>query len=402
MTRHRTPTSRRTVLRLLGVAAPVGVLATAVTAQADGDGRAPADRIPEDLRPGGAYDRFVAQLAAQDQFSGTVLLSHRGRTVLSRAYGMADKERSVHNRPDTIFALASASKPFTALAILQLAQQGKIDFYGTLGTYLPGFPAAIADTVTVHHLLTHTSGMGDLLDNQEFLEQVGTWTSADQVTAELVRIIQKQPLHFAPGTNSRYSNSGYDTLGAIVAAVSGQSFYDYVREHIFAPAGMNRSDFYTRPQWLADGRIAHPYALNASGQRFDVLRAGEGASRMFIGTGGGNAFSTTSDLVRFAHALQSGALLNPAYTELFMGAKLPMRPRGAATPGVRSFMAYGATAPIVNNHRLLTHGGGAAGESTNWTIYRDLDWCGVILANYDQIDLTAIIDKERGPICGTS
>lgn len=77
-----------------------------------------------------------------------------------------------------------------------------------------------------------------------------------------------------------------------------------------------------------------------------------------------------------------------------------MRPRGAADPAVRSFMAYGATAPIVNNHPLLTHGGGAAGESTNWTIYRDLGWCGVILRYYDQIDLAAIIAEERTPFCG--
>ncbi|MFF0449941.1 serine hydrolase domain-containing protein [Streptomyces sp. NPDC004609] len=400
MNRDQPATTRRTVLRSLSVAAPVGVLAVTGSALADTADRVPAGRIPEDLIPGGAYDRFVAQLAAQDRFSGTVLLSHRGRPVLSRAYGMADKERSVPNRTDTIFALASASKPFTALAVLQLAQQGKIDCYGTLGAYLPGFPAAIADTVTVHHLLTHTSGMGDLLNNSEFLEKVGTWTGADEVTTELVKIIQKQPLEFAPGTSNRYSNNGYDTLGAIVAAVSGQSFYEYVRQHIFAPAGMTRSDFYTRPQWLTDERIAHPYTLNPSGQRIDAVRAGEGAARMFIGTGGGNAFSTGSDLVRFAQALQGGQLLNPAYTELFMNAKLPMRPRGAAVPGVRSFMAYGATAPIVNNHQLLTHGGGAAGESTNWTIYRDLNWCGVILSNYDQIDLTAIIDKERTPLCG--
>ncbi|MFJ6572645.1 serine hydrolase domain-containing protein [Streptomyces sp. NPDC091292] len=384
----------------VSAAASAGVLATPGSALADTVGRAPAGRIPDDLLPGGAYDRFVAQLAARDQFSGTVLLSHRGKRVLSRAYGMADKERSVPNRVDTVFALASASKPFTALAVLQLAQQGKLDCYGTLGTYLPGFPAAIADTVTIHHLLTHTSGMGDLLTNSEFLDKAGTWTSADEVTTELVKIIRKQPLEFAPGTSNRYSNSGYDTLGAIVAAVSGQSFYQYVRQHIFAAAGMTRSDFFTRPQWLTDTRIAHPYALTSSGERIDAVRAGEGAARMFIGTGGGNAFSTGPDLVRFAQALQDGHLLNPAYTELFMSAKLPMRPRGAAVPGVRSFMAYGATAPVVNNHQLLTHGGGAAGESTNWTIYRDLDWCGTILSNYDQIDLTAIIDRERAPLCG--
>jgi len=388
-----TQPSRRSVLGMLG-AVPATMLVASGTGAADGS------RTPDDLRPGGAYDRFVAQLAAQDRFSGTVLVSHRGKTVLSRSYGMADKQLSTPNQADTIFALASASKPFTALAILQLAQRGDINFYDTLGTHLDGFPAAIADTVTVHHLLTHTSGMGDLLTNQEFLAKAGTWTSADEVMTELMNIIRKEPLKFAPGAGNQYSNNGYDTLGAIVAAVSGQSFYDYVRTHVFAPAGMTRTDFYTRPQWLTDQRIAHPYTLDASGQRVDALRTGQGASRMFIGTGGGNAFSTAPDLVRFACALRDGKLLNPAYIELYMSAKLPMRQRGAADPAVRTFMAYGATAPIVNNHRLLTHGGGAAGESTNWTIYRDQDWCGVILSNYDQIDLTAMINQERKPIVG--
>jgi CubicO group peptidase (beta-lactamase class C family) len=399
MTQHQ-PASRRSVLGMLG-AVPAAMLVASGTAQAGGDADGSrSGRIPEDLRPGGAYDRFVAQLAAEDKFSGTVLLSHRGKTVLSKAYGMADKELSVPNQADTIFALASASKPFTALAIVQLAQQGKINFYDTLGTHLDGFPAAIADTVTVHHLLTHTSGIGDLLNNQEFMAKAGTWTSADEVMTETMNIIRKEPLEFAPGTGNRYSNNGYDTLGAIVAKVSGQSFYDYVREHVFAAAGMTRTDFYTRPQWLTDARIAHPYTLDSSGQRVDALRTGQGASRMFIGTGGGNAFSTAPDLVRFACALKDGTLLSPAYAELFMSAKVPARPKGNSAPTFQSFVAYGAPTPVINNHWLFGHGGGAAGESTNWTIYRDLDWCGVILSNYDQIDLGAIIDRERNPIVG--
>ncbi|QDY80936.1 beta-lactamase family protein [Streptomyces qinzhouensis] len=387
----------------MGVAAPLCALtAPGAALAATHDRRAPAGPVPEALLPGGAYDRYIAGLAEQDRFSGTVLLTHRGRPVLSRAYGTADKERSLPNRTDTVFALASASKPFTALAVLQLAQQGKIDFDGTLGTYLPGFPAAIADTVTIHHLLTHTSGMGDLLNNREFLDNAGTWTSADQVTTELMKIIRKQPLEFAPGTANRYSNSGYDTLGAIVAAVSGESFYAYVHRNVFAPAGMTRSGFYTRPQWLTDERIAHPYTLDASGRRIDAVRNGVGAARMFIGTGGGNAFSTGPDLVRFARALQAGRLLNPAYTELYLSPKLPKRSRSAPVPGVRSFISYGGPAPIVNDHRLLTHAGSAAGESTSWTVYRDAEWCGVVLSNYDEIPLEAIIEQERTPIVGPS
>ncbi|SHN39436.1 CubicO group peptidase, beta-lactamase class C family [Cryptosporangium aurantiacum] len=313
---------------------------------------------------------------------------------------MADKVKSIPNRSDTIFALASASKPFTALAILQLAQQGKIDFYETLGRYLSGFPAEIANTVTIHHLLTHTSGMGDLLKNQEFLDEAGTWSSAAEVMNETIKIIRKEPLLFSPGTKNSYSNNGYDVLGAVVEQVAGQSFYDYVREHIFAVAGMTRTDYYTRTQWLADERIAHPYMVDPAGRRVDALRAGEGAARMFIGTGGGNGFSTAGDLVRFARALQGGELLSPTYTELFMSPKFPNRPRGAVDPTVRSFTAYGAPAPVWNGHLLFGHGGGAAGESTNWTVYRDLDWVGIILCNYDQIDIETVINKERNLIAG--
>src|SRR5882757_11175152 len=102
-------------------------------------------RIPPDTRPGGAYDRYVAKLAAQDKFSGVVLLSHRGRTVLSRSYGMADKEKGIRNHEGIAFNLSSAGKPFGAVAILQLAQQGKVKLSDTVGTYLKGYAEDIAE-----------------------------------------------------------------------------------------------------------------------------------------------------------------------------------------------------------------------------------------------------------------
>ncbi len=117
------------------------------------------DRIPPDTRPGGAYDRYVAQLAAEGKFSGVVLLSHRGRTVLSRSYGMADKEKGIRNHEGVAFSLSSAGKPFHAVAILQLAQQGKVKLSDTVGTHLTGFAKEIAEQVTIHHLLSSTSGL---------------------------------------------------------------------------------------------------------------------------------------------------------------------------------------------------------------------------------------------------
>ncbi|WP_020667412.1 serine hydrolase domain-containing protein [Amycolatopsis nigrescens] len=356
-----------------------------------------------DLLPGGAYDRYLARLAAEDKFSGTVLLAHRGVPVLSRAYGMADRERSVRNGMDTIYALASASKPFTGLAIVQLAQQGKLQFYEKLGSYLDGYPAEVANTVTVHHLLTHTCGLGDPTRNP--------WP--DKITYsveehwEILRAFLRKDLPtFTPGTQSAYSSSGYEILGEIVAAVSGQSFWDYVREHIFAPAGMTRSDFYTRPQWLADERIAHPYWLRPSGERVDAVRnldagagepgtAGLNSARAFIGTGAGNGFSTAGDLLRFARALLGHKLLNPAYTELFLGAKTTTPPMGEPDPARhQSAMAYGPTAGIFNNQRVVGHGGGIAGGSTSWSLYLDLDWTAVMLCNYD-LDLQSITSREK-------
>ncbi|MFC6879092.1 MULTISPECIES: serine hydrolase domain-containing protein [Actinomadura] len=396
--------SRRKVLGALG-AAPLAVAGGGLLAEGTAAaGTAPFSRgrVPEAVRPGGSYDRFVAGLAAKDRFSGTVLIAHRGRTVLARAYGMADRERRIRNRTDTVYALASASKPFTGLAIVQLAQQGKVKFHEPLGTYLDGFAADVAKHVTVHHLLTHTAGLGDPRRDPTPPKKV--YNSVEEQMRDLAESLRKEELEFPPGTRGAYSSSGMDVLGEIVEKVSGKRFGDYVREHIFLPAGMTRSAYYTRPQWLEDERIAHPYMLQESGERIDGVRhleaggkpgtipgggqipGGSNSARNFIGTGGGNGFSTAPDLVRFARALMGHRLLNRAYTELYVGGKVvngPM-PGGPADPSAQqAFQAYGPVAPIFNGQRLITHGGGIAGGSTNWNVYLDTDWTGVILSNYD-------------------
>jgi CubicO group peptidase (beta-lactamase class C family) len=141
--------------RLIGLSG----LAAAGLPRARGSDSGNHDDLPPDARPGGAFDRYVAGLAAAGQFSGVVLLSHRGRTVLSRAYGWADRERGVPNRTSTAFGLSSAGKPFHAVAILQLAQQGRLQLNDPIGRHLTGFAADVAERVTVHQLLTGTSGL---------------------------------------------------------------------------------------------------------------------------------------------------------------------------------------------------------------------------------------------------
>lgn len=402
---------RRSALGLIGSVplAAGAVLAAPGIVEAGGD-PAPRGGVPQGLRPGGAYDRFLEKLAVEDEFSGTVLVAHRGRHVLARSYGMADKERSIPNRTDTIYCLASAAKPFTGLSIVQLAQQGRLRFYEKVGTYVTGLPDEIANQVTVHQLLTHTSGVAfpPSMDEKRIFNSVAERLEYDK------EVMRRLELDYVPGTGKAYSSAGFALLGHVVSAVSNQLFHEYVQEHIFAPAGMTSSAYYTRPDWLTNERIAHPYIYQTDGSRVDGVRNldagatinggfGSNAARAFIGSGGGGGFASAPDLVRFALALQNGKLLNGPFTHLYINGKVSGAPLGGrpAPAGPEVFSAYGVIAAIHGDQRVIGHGGGIAGGNTNWSIYLDTDWVGVILANYDLHDIESIIQQERRAIAGS-
>lgn len=382
-------TSRRSVLGLLG-AAPIA--AGLLTAGQPAHAEASASRlIPADLRVGGKFDRFIADRAAKDLFSGVVLLAYRGRPVLRRTYGMANKASSAPNRLDTRFDLASVTKTFTAVAVAQLAQQGKIAFHEKLGAYLQGFPAEIGQTVTVHQLLTHTSGIGR--------PAVGTepptrpeWNTIQKVWDGTAKAIRALPLQLTPGTQYRYSNDGFFLLGEIVAAVSGQSYYDYVRQHIFTPAKMTHSGFFTKTQVTADRTIARPYATQPSGSRADFT-----TSDFFPFVGGPHrgAYATATDLLAFARALRNSTLLGPAYAELITTGKMIMPPsEQQGLTRQHLFYGYGFTDAIVGGRHVIGHSGSSAGAANNLDTYPELDWTAVILGNYDT-SIAPIVEMER-------
>ncbi|MFD1541723.1 serine hydrolase domain-containing protein [Nonomuraea guangzhouensis] len=410
--------SRRSALGFLGAVplAAGGLLAAQGTAEANTDLSSGTGRIPKDLRPGGAFDRHIKELADKDEFSGTVLIAHRGRQVLARAYGWADKQGKVPNKVDTIYALASSSKPFTGLAVVQLVQQGKLKFYDLVSKHLDGLPAKMAESITVHHLLTHTSGLGDARRPGEKPPPEKIHNSYAEQMADFWANLNTFELEFAPGTKKAYSSMGYTLLGELVAKVSGKSFQDYVHQNIFLPAGMEDSAYYNRRQWLADERIAHPYMYQKDGTRVDAVRnldkgsvygdAGQGSNsaRGWMGTGGGNGFASAPDLLRFAVALQGGKLTARPYTELYINGKISAKPLREDTSGSslrgETFQAYGPVAATYNNQRIITHGGGAGGISTSWSVYLDMDWTAVILSNYDLQSIEPIIALERRLITG--
>jgi CubicO group peptidase (beta-lactamase class C family) len=183
---------------------------------------------------------YVRRLADADCFSGVVLLARGDRPLLVTACGEASREYHVPNGPQTRFNLGSITKSFTAVAVLQLAERGRLSLDDPLGRFVPDFPdAESAKRVTVRQLLTHTSGLGDhvaAMARDPFRTRYRT-------VGRMLELVRGVPPMFEPGARWRYSNSGYLALGAVVEAAAGRDYYDYVRENVFAPAGMRDTDF---------------------------------------------------------------------------------------------------------------------------------------------------------------
>ncbi|WP_424532511.1 serine hydrolase domain-containing protein [Sphaerisporangium viridialbum] len=395
---------RRRLVKWGGLAAAGAVAAVPLVSAGISDaGTTPAapGKIPPDTLPGGAYDRYVAQLAAAGKFSGVVLLSHRGRTVLSRSYGMADKERGIRNHEGIAFTLSSAGKPFNAIAILQLAQQGKLQLTDTVGKHLKGFAHDIAEKVTIHHMLSGTSGMST---PEEDIRRV--FQSRKEVHEYQERWARQSKLVGTPGLPNAFHAGAETAIPAlIVEAVSGKTYWDYVEENIFRRCGMTGSAFYTRPQWLTDKHIAHPYMTMADASQVDAVRnldkgspyeyiLGRNPGRAFIDAIGDGGFATAPDLVRFANALRDGTLLDRPWADVLTAAKIPLGPAGFGT--------YGPEASIVGGQWAVQRAGGNPGVCANWSIYPNTDWVGVILANCDDVPLVEMIGRETHAITGVS
>jgi CubicO group peptidase (beta-lactamase class C family) len=362
------------------------------------------DRIPPDTLPGGAYDRYLAKLAAEDKFSGVVLLSHRGRTVLSRSYGMADKEKGIRNHEGVAVNLSSAIQPFLAVAVLRLAQEGRLALADTVGTHLTGFATDIAEQVTIHHLLTTTSGLDAPMPDWQRV-----FHSREEVHEYYRQWTRQATLVAAPGSGNQGhtpgGGAGLAITAQIVEAVTGMTYWDYVHEHVFGRCGMTGSGFYTRPQWLTDEHIAHSYMRQADGSRVDAVRnldkgsvhpqiPGRNPARGFIGYASGDGFATAPDLVRFAHALRDGTMLDRPFAELLTGAKLP-------GPTPTSFRAYSGPLHLIDGRQwVFGRGGGGAGSGANWDVYPDTGWVGVVLSNYDDIPLVEILQRQAQAITG--
>jgi CubicO group peptidase (beta-lactamase class C family) len=268
--------------------------------------------------------RFVDQLAGADRFSGTVLVAYQGEVVDSAAHGMASKRFAAPNTLDTRLDLGSINKSFTQIAVGQLLQAGQLSLDDRMSDRLPDYPdQAVAQRITIRQLLNHTSGLGDM-----FTERFRRSSSAlYRAPRDYFPLFADEPLLFEPGEGQQYSNAGYIVLGAIIEAVSGEPYDQYVARHIFEPAGMTQSGFFERD--VPTPNVAEGYTLwMGEGPN------GERRSNVFglpvKGNPAGSAQSTVEDLLKFDEALRTHVLLDPAYTAWYFRG---VDPDAAAQPG---------------------------------------------------------------------
>ena len=276
-----------------------------------------------------AIEKAVAEAVAADEFSGTVLIARDGKPLLLEAWGLASIEHNTPNRTDTKYNLGSVNKIFTRLAIGQLVQDGKLSFGDTLGKLLPDYPNAEArQKVTVRHLMEMKSGIGDFFGER----YDATPKNRFRTNADYLPMFAADSLEFEPGSQRRYSNGGYLVLGAIIEKVSGQSYYEFVRERIFAPAGMTDTDSFEADVPVPNLAEGYTHLWGPDEKSMPGPRRKNIYSRPARGSSAGGGYSTAEDLLRFTNAVLADKLLSPPYTDWYLSDREP----GTGTPPPRS------------------------------------------------------------------
>ena len=325
------------------------------------------------------YDYLKVQ-SRLDKFSGSVLVAKDSEHILKFSSGFANREKNILNRLDTKFNLGSANKMFTGVAIAQLVEAGKLGFQDFVGKHLPDYPNQIVrEQVTIHNLLTHTSGLGSFIDinfRSEFLAAREKLKSI----SDILNLFKDRSLLYPIG-ELHYSSDGYEVLGAVIEVVSGQNYYDFIREHIYKLANMPNSDSYEIDPNNHRSDIAVGYThrdpktdIMLDGERFDNF-----GLNPLKGTASGSGYSTCLDLLNFMQALLSHKLLSSEMTELVISPKINEGSKGNQT----KYQGYGFQIFEIDGVTRVGHPGRFAGVNTRIDMYPKLGYTVIVLANYD-------------------
>jgi CubicO group peptidase (beta-lactamase class C family) len=317
-----------------------------------------------------AIEALTAQLeqaARSDQFSGAVLVARKGKVLMEKAVGLANRESKSPAKLDTQFRLGSMNKMFTSIATLQLIESGKLSFDDVIAKHIPEYPNKdLASKVTIRHLLTHTGGTGDIFGSEFTKNRLSLREHADYIN-----LFGSRALLFQPGSQYQYSNYGFVLLGRIIEKVSGMSYYDYVRSHVFEPAGMKSTDSLPETDTVPSRAVGYLSRNNAWVSNADTLP--------WRGMAAGGGYSTVEDLLRFAQALESGKLISKTMLAEATTSKSQQYGYGFALQGNGVLKNYG-------------HSGGAPGMSGDLRVFPELGYVVVSLSNLDPPAANRMVD----------
>jgi CubicO group peptidase (beta-lactamase class C family) len=296
-------------------------------------------------------------------FSGAVLVARKGEVLLSKGYGLCDRRRKAPCTADTVFDIGSITKQFTAAAILKLEEAGKLRVEDPLSKHLPGVPDDKA-AVTLHHLLTHTSGLDSYYGKDE-----------DYAPRDLaVSLFLRMPLITAPGAKYRYSNPGYSLLAAVVEKHAGKSYEAYLREVFFGPLGMTKTG-YIIPRWNVLEVSRNYNGEEDHGWTFNRNWGPDGPYWHLYGNGG--ILTTTADLHKWEKALMGDRVLSADSRRKLLTAHVPTEAESGASYG------YGWSVGKTESGTPFTgHGGGSSfGVAATYNRYPERGVLLLVLSN---------------------
>ncbi len=325
-----------------------------------------------------AIEALTVRIQEAGQYpSITVLIDQGGKTLYAKSIGMADIEQDRPAQADSAYAIGSITKSFTALATLQLVEAGKIDLQQPVSTYLPDYQGPGAE-VAVQHLLDHTSGIPNYTNDIPGLHSKLDRT--DFSREEMVDFFDELPLQFEPGSMFNYTNSGYYLLGLIIEQVSGLDYYDYLKQNVFEPLGMERSysgDSHDIIPWRVRG-----YALGQDGW--------QNAEPWWylVPFSAGSLIMTAEDVVKYRRGVFTSKAFSPRLRELLLTTH-------DMNDGTHNFYAQGGLIlSDFNGHRKISHSGDIWGFAANHAYYPDDDVTIVILSNL-QADAPSVVSLEQ-------
>lgn len=317
---------------------------------------------------------YLEKLEGSDAFSGTVLVAQSDQVLLNQAINLSDKQTQTRIDPETRFLIASTTKMFTATAIAQLVEQGLLSYNDPISKYLPDYPAHIGNKVTIHHLLTHSSGIE--------LDEIGGFNKAVTKVKSLEELYQAHLKYISKlkGYSSyelpeefNYTNEGFDLAGYIVQKVSGEDFYDYLAKNVFKKAGMNNTGDFESDKDIPN--LAKGYYSPKSGERKLNTRYLPARSRP-----AGSFYSTTPDLFRFVQSVQDGTLIKKETFERITSAKIT----SYVNPISSSKYGYGFSIDSMSGLDSWGHAGVAPGMNARCDVYTESGFTVIVLSNYDK------------------